>query len=229
MYQLTREDRYKVCVHEAAHAVIFALGGLFIERLEVAPEGCINFSTVSRRGLTTTDLWGHCTPIHMLNLFEFVHWNENSDCYIADKAGWKEMLKLKSRELVSIAKHAVRVLICGYLAGPIADEIQEGEALDHGPAWLEPTGQERHDLDKAYGLSQLSVWRNEYGALAALTEQTLRRPNVWAMVVKLACELERVGDMRNFDGFLPDAVAGWPSSTQAKKPVVIGALRVVAG
>ncbi|MFZ4540122.1 hypothetical protein [Propionivibrio sp.] len=89
-----------------------------------------------------------------------------------------------------------------------------------------PESYANEDSQKAAGLALLLPWRGEYGDLTWVTEQLLRRPDVWAMVIRLACELERLGDMEDFDGFLPDAVDGWPSSPQAKKPIVIGALTI---
>jgi len=226
MYKLTKEHRYRVCIHEAAHAVIFAIGGAFIEKLVVAPEGATSLTCTTPRGSEMRDLWGVCSPCGLFQAGHFIQWSDDKGCFIPEQE-WRAMLRMRGSEWASAVKRDVRASVCGILAGPIADEIQDGEPDGiHGPAWLEPIGIDRNDCDKAHGLAKLLVWREAFDSLAALTEQTLRRPDVWTMVVNLARELERLGDMEDFKGFLPGAVDGWPSSLRAKMPVVISALTI---
>lgn len=220
MYKLTKEHRYGMCIHEAAHAVIFSLGGAFIYRLAVAPEGCTDWVTQGRKGGVLTDLWGICSPSDTSSLF-FLKWDDEKECYRADKAGFEKAYGQTNKKVLPQSRREIRAHICARLAGPIADEIHEGQ--DEG-IYVEVETGRSHDSASAYGLSLLLPWRNEYDSLTTVTEQALRRPDVWAMVIRLARELERVGDMEEFDGFLPDAVEGWPSSPRAKKPIVIGQL-----
>lgn len=39
-YNYDEEGRWRICVHEAAHAVIAALGGAWVYEIAVAPLGC---------------------------------------------------------------------------------------------------------------------------------------------------------------------------------------------
>jgi hypothetical protein len=55
---LTREERKAVCVHEAGHAVLHALGGAFVYRVAVAPEGATEWTTTARKGEALADLVG---------------------------------------------------------------------------------------------------------------------------------------------------------------------------
>lgn len=74
-YRLSKELRRKVCIHEAAHAVVSALGRIGVYRVAVAPEGATNWTTTGRKGAIHTDLWGLCST---------------SDCTIAFAMRWEE-------------------------------------------------------------------------------------------------------------------------------------------
>lgn len=80
--KLTKERRRSVCVHEAGHAVIFALCGIFVFRVAVAPEGAESWEIESRNGKMMTDLWGMCStsdaPIDVGLLLE---WSEEDGFY----------------------------------------------------------------------------------------------------------------------------------------------------
>ena len=57
---LSRYERRLTCVHEAAHAVMYALGGYKIAQVAVAPEGATNWTVKLRKGNVLHDLWGVC-------------------------------------------------------------------------------------------------------------------------------------------------------------------------
>jgi hypothetical protein len=109
-------------------------------------------------------------------------------------------------------RQCVRAEICVLLAGPAASQIFEGNDVSLWEGDFTPA----EDITKALGLAQLLHWRNEYDYLADLTERMLRRPEVWAMVLRLADELERHGDIEEFAGFLPEPIPNWPPSPRAK-------------
>lgn len=83
---------------------------------------------------------------------------------------------------------------------------------------------EGHDISKAAAYASLLPWRNEYEHAQELTEQTLLRPDVWGMVLRLADELERVGNIEDgIEALLPAPVPNWPPSPRARqdRPFVV--------
>ena len=218
---LTKELRREVCVHEAGHAVIFALGGAFVYRLAVAPEGDTGTWTIEgRKQGPMTDLWGVCMPSDFIEMYLHMRWN-NDDClWEVDRKGFNAYVRQTQAGLAAAGSRSartygaetrriVRAHICGGVAGPAAEQIFRGEDV-----WLgEPDyGNKTEDLVLAEARSWLLPYRNEYGHACQVTEAALRRPDIWEHVMRLADELERVGDMEDFDGLLPDPLPGWPSS-----------------
>ena len=53
MTTLTLAQRRATCIHEAGHAVAFALGGVSVHRLAVADEGAAAWRTCPKTATTT--------------------------------------------------------------------------------------------------------------------------------------------------------------------------------
>lgn len=223
-FLLTKERRRAVCVHEAGHAVIFALGGAFVHRLAVAPEGDTGDWTIeSREGGTLADSWGVCQLTSYVSMQRFMQWKDDECAWEVDRKGFDaherqvqaslaEAGSPRARTHVAENRRIVRAHICGEVAGPAAEQIFLGES----DLWLfEPSdyGNPTNELGVALARSWLLPYRNEYRHACQVTEAALRRPHIWERVMRLADELERVGDMTDeLDGFLPDPLPGWPSS-----------------
>jgi hypothetical protein len=223
MLILTKEQRRAVCVHEAGHAVIFALGGARIHRLAVAPEGDDGTWTIdSRKGGTLTDLWGVCQPSDFWEMQMRLTWNEAELTWEADRKGFDAFMRQMqahlaecrspyARRYIAETRRIVRAHVCGCIAGPAAEQIFNG-----GDVWLDEAvdySNATEDIVIAQARSWLLPYRNEYTHAVEVTEAALRRPDIWERVIRLADELERLGDMEDeLDGFLPDALPGWPSS-----------------
>jgi hypothetical protein len=220
---LTKEKRRAVCVHEAGHAVIHALGGSIVHRVAVAPEGNDGtWAIEGRKGGTLTDLWGVCQASDFWEMQIRLTWNEAELTWEADRKGFDaSMREMQShlakhnrqhaRRYVADTRRIVRAHVCGGIAGPAAEQIYNAEEvwLDE-PDYFADRGE---DLVLAQARSWLLPYRNEYGHACQVTEAALRRPDIWERVIRLADELERLGDMDDeLDGFLPDALPGWPSS-----------------
>ncbi len=220
---LTKEKRRAVCVHEAGHAVIFALGGAFVHRLAVAPEGNDGTWTIEgRKGGTLTDLWGVCQPSDFWEMQMRLTWDESELTWKADRKGFDASMRQMQAQLaesrspyarryIAETRRIVRAHVCGCIAGPAAEQIYNGEEvwLDE-PDYFADRGE---DLVLAQARSWLLPYRNEYGHACQITEAALRRPDIWGRVIRLADELERCGDMDDeLDGLLPDPLPGWPSS-----------------
>lgn len=247
---LSKERRREVCVHEAGHAVIHALGGSFIYRLAVAPEGNTgDWTTEGRKGGTLTDLWGVCEASDFPT-FACVRWNEAEMTYEADRKQFDTILRRMAAEwpkgrpgargFIPGFRRMVRANVCACLAGPIAEQLSNraklsldcdslpekrdtiaSESAAGEEVWLDEEPDDENpgdDIHKAMGLSFLLPYRNEYRHAWGATEAALRRPDVWSFVVRLADELERVGDMDDFTGLLPEADPRWPAPPGRRRP-----------
>jgi hypothetical protein len=206
---LTRERRRAVCVHEAAHAVIHALGGAWVYRVAVAPEGATEWQTTDRKGRDMADLWG---VVEMSGCPAALFIRHDEGGFLAgDRRGFNGMARMladhKPRAPAELRRQ-VRAHVCGALAGPAAEQLREDP---HGEPFL---GDSCTDDDEgvAEALSWLLPQRGEFDRLAALTVETLRRPDVWAAVHRLADTLERAGELDDeaLSPFLPMAVPHWP-------------------
>jgi hypothetical protein len=218
---LTKQRRREVCIHEAAHAVIYRLGGAFVYRVAVAPEGCSEWVTEGRKGATLTNLWGVCStsdpPTFALLSMK---WDESLGDYHCDRQGFARI----SRQIEATAdrpgfafelRRQVRAFVCGLLAGPLADSILEGA----DDPWLEPEWGDGPGEDRtlACAFARLLPFNREYDHLAQVTIEALRRPDIWQKVITLADELERVGDIEDVDPFLPEWDRSWPPATPRRR------------
>lgn len=219
--KLTKERRRSVCVHEAGHAVISALCGIFVFRVAVAPEGAESWEIESRKGKMMTDLWGVCfTSDAPIDIGLLLEWSEEDGFYRVNRQNEQLMGGfeiLQEARHVAYVRHKLRAHICGLLAGPLAEQIYEDEGVSVSfPDGGDPAG----DIEIAMGLSRLiqSLRGVEFDHAARITEAALMNPEVWAMVLRLADELERVGDIdEGLEAFLPAKVPDWPTSPLARK------------
>jgi hypothetical protein len=221
-YVLTKKHRYEVCIHEAAHAVIYALGGHDVYSIEVAPVAVEEWVTQDRKGGQRSDLWGICRTSDPGVIWLF-HWDKDKAGYVCDKQGYIDYLKSIQSQLGPRATHIardsrrrLRAWICGSIAGPMADAIYVGDKT--GEIWLEPEYTLGEDLTVAQAMSRFLPYGNEYDHLANITESVLREPEIWKMVLTLAGELEQTGCLNSDDRaetlqqHLPPCRKNWPSS-----------------
>lgn len=221
---LTSEFRRAVCVHEAGHAVIEALGGASIHGLAVAPEGSESWSYEGRKGDLFEDLWGICEPSDS-SLGMYLKWDSTQLSYKASREEFNRQHRsmaialgdTRGRRLMAEARRFVRRRICGLMAGPIAEAYHENGEFN--PWDVAGWGERGSDLEVATGLAQLLPFRNEYERACEVTCDALARPEIWARVVALAEELERTGNAHPdaVDKFLPQADSNWPPSAAASK------------
>ncbi len=226
---LTEKRRHEVCIHEAAHAVIHALGGGWVYDVEVAPIGCEEWTTEGRKGGMLSDLWGVCRTSDAENVFGRIWWNEDWDGYECDRAGYRKLLdwlgsgRPNGQRIKREARRRLRAWICGSIAGPMADAIYGGEE-EPGGIWLEPEYMRGEDLTVAEALSWFLPYRAEYDFLASVTERALREPDLWGMVLRLADELEKAGclgceeeSFHRLRYLLPEPRRNWPPSPGGKQ------------
>ena len=129
----------------------------------------------------------------------------------ADRRGFNglaRMLADRSPRAAAELRRQVRAHVCGALAGPVADQLHEDP---HGEPYLGDSWAD-DDEGTAEALAWLLPQRGEFERLAALTVETLRCPEVWAAVIRLADALERAGELDDeaVFPFLTVAVPDWP-------------------
>ncbi len=223
-FSLDRARRRAVCVHEAGHAVIDAVGGAYVHRVAVAPEGATTWSTTGRKGVALSDLWGVCSASDTLGQW-FIRWEPEELCYAADRRNFGQVLRLFetgggkgcARRAVREIRRQLRAQVCACLAGPAAEQLHERPA-DEPYLWEGEWGEPDDDIAKAEAYCWLLPWRGEFEHLAALTVATLRRPDVWAHVVAVADALEESGDLEDeaVEKLLPMPARDWPPSPRSK-------------
>ncbi|KXU85212.1 hypothetical protein CR51_40960 [Caballeronia megalochromosomata] len=209
-----------VCVHEAGHALIYALGGFSVQGLAVAPEGCEWWSHLTQRGVEMNDLWGVCELPDGPILSQYLEWDDEQLCYRANRAQFinvhhsmaANLRTTQRKQVLADLRRFVRLRVCAALAGPIAETYYEQRNFDvwDTDGWLD----RESDVEIAQGLAGLLPYRSEFEHACTVTCDALRRPEIWARVIALADELERTGDMS------PDAIAeylpcpdfDWPRS-----------------
>ena len=242
-YRLTVEHRRQLCVHLAAHAAVSSMGDLHVYMLAVAPEGVRSWSMGDRKSNPGEAMWGRCSTsdIRVVGL----PCDGTPNTLVSDRHEWErycdvryqgylEFIKqMKERgpetspkrsrdEYFEYCRHEVRACMCGYLAGHIADGISAGmEATEILPPYDRAETQHQYvgdsDISIAMFLADLlALGKDEYDHAARVTDEALRRPEVWAVVQRLASELERLGLIEDGPGeddalaLLPPPEKGWP-------------------
>ena len=224
---LSKQRRREICVHEAGHAIVHAIGGSFVYRVAVAPEGDTGSWTFQgRKGDAETGLAGVCETSDCFSAYRFLRWSSDAGCYEVDRRGFEE----RNRQLASFAatmakpgiaryitsqqsiaakaRRVVRANLCGILAGLIAEQIYIGQEVFipladglYGPG---------DDLVRAEAIAMILPRRRELEHAAGVVEDALRDPATWGRVIRLADELERVGDIEDLGGLLPYPQPDWP-------------------
>lgn len=210
MATLTGAQRRATCIHEAGHAVAFALGGVSVHRLAVADEGAAAWRTDIRNGRLCTGLWGLCEKADLVLPRQFLRWLMNEGCLHPDGTGHPQLLQ-RPEGRAQVAgfsarlQREIRAQMVGLMAGPAAEQIFRGEAVRLWP------GGEFDEVRQAEYLSWLLPGHDDFEYAAELTALTLGRAEVWAAVERLADELEHAGTLAHgMRALLPAARPGWP-------------------
>jgi len=221
---LTHEFRRTVCIHEAGHAVIYALGGAFAQGLAVAPAGSEAWSHSTQRGVVMKDLWGACELPDGPLLSSYLAWDDEQLSYRANRKGFIDAHRsmagalgaTQRRRVLADVRRFVRLRVCATLAGPIAETYYQRRRFDvwDTDGWMD----RESDVEIAQGLAGLLPYRNEFEHACMVTCDALRRPEIWCQVLALADELERAGSMSPdaIAEFLPTPKLDWPPSAATR-------------
>lgn len=210
MRGLDRVQRREVCFHEAGHAVVFALGGVAVSRVAVAPEGAGEWRTPSGNGRTCSDLWGLCVKAELVLPRQLLRWLMSEGALCPDGSGYARVLEsAEGRAIVEALgprqRRDIRAQLVGLLAGPLAEQLCRGGAVGIR------ADSDAGDIVRARGLASLLGDPDELGRLALLAEAALRESAVWARVTALADALEAAGQVEaGIREHLPAADPRWP-------------------
>ena len=139
MPTLTHAQRRATCIHEAGHAVAFALGGVSVHRLAVADEGAAAWRTDIRNGRMCTGLWGLCEKADLVLPRQFLRWLMNEGCLHPDGRGHPQLLqrpegRAQVEGFSARLQREIRAQMVGLMAGPAAEQIFTGKAVRLCPA-----------------------------------------------------------------------------------------------
>ena len=204
-------DRRIVCVHEAAHAVVASLGGLFVYSVEVAPVGATDWTATGRKGDVISDSLGLCSTSDLTMPYSLaLRWNADESTLEGNRAIVRHYLAMLARPQRAECYRAARAHVCLVLAGPIAEAILDGE---EPPYWFESecwgTGTP-DDVHIAEAISWLLPFRNELDHAIEVTTAALVEH--WDCVIRVADALEHAGKLGDELGHLLPNQANWPPS-----------------
>ena len=214
-FAFTPERRRDACIHESAHAITHALGGIPVEQLSVLPVGLMLLDDKS-------DQCGYCKVDPHPAAF-FIAWQNDKSIFNINKAGLVSFIKQCERQapryngclLSTEVWRQLRVHVCSLLAGETAQAIYRSSL----PIFTRRCIGMPTDLDYATAYCALLPFRNEFDHLVSETERVLRLPEVWESVVKLANILEQVGTLGEGGKeipYLPEPLKSWPKSLRSK-------------
>jgi hypothetical protein len=239
-YRLTAEHRHQLCVHLAAHAAISSLGGAFVYMLAVPGVGVHSWTIDERKSDVTEQIWARCSTSDFY--CNYIEWDSDGQIYTANRAQWEKNLEQDyesrtsprdpqqtvvgtfSKDDVSIdtfiseQRRQVRTHVCGYLAGHIADGITAGMSAAEALKLYDRRDTQRvgkSDIVVARGLAAL-LPPGEYENAIRVTEEALRRSEIWHAVIRVAEQLEQLGLIESdeceidLDEWLPLDVEDWP-------------------
>jgi hypothetical protein len=219
----TKRHRQKVCLHEAGHAVVHAIGGSFVYRLSVAPEGDDgSWAPRLRTGSFVKDVWGLCEPSEPPLPKEALKWDEVTNQFVCHRDVYDAHLRSSAVGqspadypfFLAEQRRQLRAHICAWLAGPLVECLRHGRRTDwkhveemHYKIY-EPYPSDDVIMAKACGALLSDGPECEHAC--EVTTAALRRPDIWDAVQRLAKELERVGEIHECHDWLPSPENEWP-------------------
>ena len=242
-YRLTAEHRSQLCVHVAAHATVSHISKAWVYMLAVPPAGVRSWTIAERKTASLGKIWGLCSTSDLY--CPHLEWNRDRQMYVADRKSLEWRLNRNYEqfmhgqlnpptdakvydpfsggaptldEFLADNRRVFRAQVCGYLAGHIADGIVAGMTADEALSLYDRRDTQyvgESDIVVAQGLAGL-LPPGEYENAVRVTEEVLRRPDVWEAMTQLAEELEKFGLIEGDDceadlhELLPERLCDWP-------------------
>ncbi len=195
---MTTVTDWIVCVHEAAHAVVYATAGRKVKRIILrGADG----------GELKGDTAGGC-ELEPLGYVAPCGWNTQAQTHWSGVHKWAEMLGASADRGAML--HAERAEICGLFAGPLSEMRLSGN--EDGPLPTTPPGI-GDDLTLAAAHAGLLGDVDEIASdLATQTMELLKEQETWGKVQALALALQerRALSGSELASYLPKTREGWP-------------------
>ena len=247
-YRLTAEHRRQLCVHLAAHAAVNGKGGAWVYMLAVAPVAVRSWTIGDRKVQSLGKIWGLCSVSDYYS--SQIEWDTDSQRYVANREYWEWEIRHQyqsclrahlrpeagiefmdpfangvpsEEEFMASFRRIVRAQACGYLAGHVADGITAGMEATEALRLYDRRDTQNvgpSDIAIAQGLADL-LPPGEYEHAVRLTEEALRRTEVWAVVQRVASELEQLGLIEgdpcegHAQDHLPEREKDWPPAPRS--------------
>jgi hypothetical protein len=239
-YRLTEEHRHQLCLHLAAHAAISSLGCSRVFMLAVPRAGVRSWTIGERKNANLGQHWGICSVSDFY--CSRLQWDRTNQRFLADRDGWEQDIAREYEYLTAPRdrkenidnvypngaptldrvraerRRMVRSHVCGYLAGHIVDGITAGMTAEDALNLYDRRDSQyvgASDIVVAQGLAGL-LPTGEYENAVRITEDALRRTEVFDAVTQAANGLEEFGLVENdecevnIESLLPASDYDWP-------------------
>lgn len=192
--------RYLICLHEAGHAVMAAMGGIRVTKVAVFFGGIE--ASLGRKS-PVSDVLGQCTCSDPVTS-RYIKYVENSP--VPDRERFESDLKqrrLQSEKALAENDRKIRAHVCTFFAGSLAEFKDAFESESCEDDFLR--GLSLGELLDSTGAETARLWM--------LVQHTFhRKPEVWAAVERLANALDKAGELkgRRLQELLPAPVPNFP-------------------
>ncbi len=212
-YPTEEDDHFRTCIHEAGHAVVYALTGCYVDCVQVRVLGTTSFVHQTKRGMQS-EVSGVVEPFCEVDLSLIYPFDKENACYTPQKERLKLFLQaFGKRSYAEKYRQKMRGYVAGLFAGQMAEQIHMGFT----EVGLDVTDGTK-DMQQADAFCRLLPYRNEFEHIERATEKLLRIPTNWACVERIAIELKSHLRLEGEDlkNLLPAPIKNWPPSPRAR-------------
>ena len=227
-YRLTPELRRSVCIHEAGHAVVAALGGWNCREMAIAPEGATDMTYTDPLNVRHTGQWGCCyfdpllpelPPLPVLHPDVQTGLYEPRDIDVA-RGLLGQYLRLVNSAFQVKYYRDLRLWVCTTMAGPLADDAYAGRHTDEHPAVLNTYADRWAEFSQADAYCGLLPLQQRREAKHAVWLTAAALEDYWPAVMTLAEVLEKAGHLSEEAvlPYLPPPLKNWPPPPPTRSP-----------
>lgn len=208
--KLTRRDQYQAAIHEAGHAVIYALAGVSVGFVAVAPSNVRRWEFVDPEGNAFNHFVGICGKASNPMARDYMTWSEEKSCFDTDVDTYLHILEVFS-ELCQqpSVRHDFDHEVMAHIVGVLAGYAAEARYVD-GDVPVDSFPSKTCDISIAMGLCAFLPGENNMENLSMVLGRTLANQEVWRYVTRLADALVEQGCITDIKPYLPEQEPHWP-------------------
>lgn len=232
---LTPEDHSRLCWRVAGTAVIHALSGVAVHRVEVAAPGTEQAAARAPNAATgwpvpwglieTDDTLPSGDPVPALAfVMPDTAWDGPGEAWSADAAGLRQALAALSPAAAAELRRAMRGRVCAMMGGYLAEQraarighvdpvADQSPTTDQALNFQDPSWASCSDVQQGLAIASL-FGTAEAQRLAGITAAALAEPGIWRKVAALADALAdalQTGTcQRHPQPWMPAPRMGWP-------------------